>query len=126
MIDVMCGDSVECGASRGGVVVCTVTVTGREYTRLKAIADTLNAMACETPNYGCETDNTPATVFAGFFLNCFGSLEDDRYKFIAYDVADAAWDGEDYKAVGGRLADALKRADEVFAKSRPLAPVCLT
>ena len=119
MIDVRCGDSVDCGDSRGGAVVCTFTVTGREHARLKAIADTLNAMACETPNYGCDTDNTPATVFAGFFANCFGSLEDDHYKFVAYDVADAGWncadDTEEYKTVAARLSEALERVDKAFA-----------
>ena len=116
MIDVRCGDSVKCGDSRGGAVVCTFTVTGREYARLKAIADTLNALASETPNYGCEADNTPATVFDGFFASCPGFLEDVP-RFVAYDVADAGWNDEkEIKAVAERLADALKRADEEFAK----------
>lgn len=121
MIEVRCGDSVGCGDSRGGAVVCTLTVTGREYARLVAIADTLNAMAKETPNYGCDADNTPATVFAGFFASCYGSLEDDHFKFVAYDVADAGWNGADdtaeYEAVAARLSEVLKRADEAFVKS---------
>ena len=118
MIEVRCGDSVGCGDSRGGAVVCTLTVTGREYARLVAIADTLNALAGETPNYGCDADNTPATVFAGFFASNPGGLEDDHFKFVAYDVADAGWhDEKEIKAVAERLADALKRADEEFAKS---------
>lgn len=122
MIEVRCGDSVECGDSRGGAVVCSLTVTGREYSRLVAIADTLNALANETPNYGCDADNTPATVFAGFFASCFNSLEDDHYNFVAHDVADSGWNGagdtEEYKAVAERLSKALKRADEAFAKSK--------
>lgn len=117
MIDVRCGDSVECGDSCGGAVVCTMIVTGREYARLKAIADTLNALAGETPSCGCEADNTPATVFAGFCMSDLGELQGARFDCLACDVAYAGWDGANADAVGARLADALKRVDETFAKS---------
>lgn len=118
MIDVRCGDSVECGDSCGGAVVCTMIVTGREYARLKAIADTLNALAGETPSYGCEADNTPASVFAGFFVTSVADIGDEHYRFVSYDLANAGWDdAKEIDAVAERLADALKRVDETFAKS---------
>ena len=86
--------------------MCTLTVTGREYARLKAIADTFNTLAGETPNYGCDSDNTPATVFAGFFVSFPATLEQDNYIFVAQDVAGAGWcDAEEINA------------DEDFAKS---------
>lgn len=116
MIEVRCGDSVECGDSRGGAVVCTLTVTGREYARLVAIADTLNALANETPNYGCKADNTPATVFAGFFVDCPGELR-ERAVDLAWFVSDGGWGDDVGKAVSARLSEALKRADDAFAKS---------
>ena len=116
MIEIRCGDSVECAGSHGGAVVCSLVVTGREYARLRAIADTLNSFSGETPNYGCEADNTPATVFAGFFAN-FPDLDDEQCRFAAFAVADAGFELSERDAVAGRLADALKRADEAFAKS---------
>ncbi len=119
MIEIRCGDSVECGCSQSGAVVCTLAVTGREYARLAAIAETLNALAGETPSYGCEADNTPATVFAGFFASSGGmELVEDRSDWIAQDVAYSGWnEGAEGKAVAERLSEALKRADEAFAKS---------
>ena len=119
MIETRCGDSVECGNACGNAVVCVLTVTGREYARLKAIADTLNALAGETPNCGCEADNTPATVFAGFFASwAADSLSEDPFAFVANDVADAGWDdAEECEIVAARLSEALKIADVAFAKS---------
>ena len=115
MIDVRCGDSVQ--DPRGGAVVCALTVTGREYARLKAIADALNAMSGETPNYGCDADNTPATMFEKFFVSVWSEVLEESYTEVAGTLAYAGWDGAESRAVAARLADALLRADEAFAKS---------
>lgn len=48
-------------------VVATVTVDGREYERLAAIADTFNDWGRRGVGENPETDNTPATVYEGFF-----------------------------------------------------------
>jgi len=50
-------------------VVATVTVDGREYERLRAIADTFNDWGRRGVGEDPQTDNTPATVYEGFFYN---------------------------------------------------------
>ena len=112
MVDIRCGDSVDCGASRSGAVVCTLTVTGREYSRLVAIAETLNTMANETQDFDCDGDNTAATVFAGFFSSCLREIESDDYRTMAGDIAFAGWSGAAFDVVFERLAAALKKVDE--------------
>lgn len=128
MIDVRCGNSVQCGDSKSGAVVCTMTVTGWEYARLVAIAGALNALASGRPGCGCVGDNTPASVFAGFFANCIEDLGDINGDFVARGIADGGdfcggEDSPERRYIAGRLADAIRCADDVFAHGRRKRPL---
>ena len=82
-------------------VVATVTVDGREYARLAAVADKFNEWA-RRGLFG-ETDNTPATVMEGFYL----SVSDLDGEVPGY-VADTSMDGLD---MGEELPDTLEEVN---------------
>ena len=85
-------------------VVATITIDGREYERLRAIADTFNDWGRRGVGYDPQTDNTPATVYKGFFS---GDYPLDEYS--GGEVAGWICDSIDES---GELAAEMKRAVE--------------
>jgi len=95
-------------------VVATITIDGKEYERLRAIADTFNDWGRRGVGCDPETDNTPATVYKGFFSNSC-PLDEDSSLEVAGWVCDAI---DDHSELAAEMNRAVEEADRRWNSAR--------
>ncbi len=103
-----------------GRVLCMTVIDGREYKRLKAFADVLNA----DPRF--EDDNTAATVYQNFFT-CDCDLNADDCGDAANQVSDAIFCGDDDELQNSReLTEKLVLASGEELPDKPQSSISAT
>ena len=104
-------------------IVATVTVDGREYARLAAIAEKFNEWTRRGLFGWTDSDNTPASVLQGFFLTTL-ELDDEESCHVAQVAMDGLDMGEELpfaeevkrrKTYSDEMHEAVAEADRSFS-----------